>query len=480
MISVIITTHDGRADLCKRAIKSVLKQSYQDFEIIVVDDASKDKTEEIVKQLQKKDSRIVYVKREENFGTDTKPKNEGILVSKGEYIAFLDSDNTYRLDHLQVLYNAIKDSEYDVVYGDRWIRDKTGQVGDRVGVNSDYNPFLLFEQNYIDTSDVLIKRQALFDVGGFDERYRKFIDWNMWVRMAKYGHRFKRVPAIITDYYIHKDMKSMRKEDEIDARTPKWNAYDTEVELDYLGKKNEPKVAIFSITYNRLDYTKKCFESMHKTAGYKFKHFIVDNGSTDGTRDWLVLQYRLEAASYKVETDIYLNNDNKGISIASNQALEMIGNDYDIIVKVDNDCLFKTKGWLKTMVKLWKANHMLALSCYIEGLRDNPGGAPRFTYGELQGELVGMTRHLGGICHFVDAKAYDNFRWDEDSTLHGVQDLEFSQYLGQQGYQMGYLENYFAEHYEGTEGQHKRYPEYFERRKLEKTQRYEKNRKSKH
>lgn len=88
--------------------------------------------------------------------------------------------------------------------------------------------------------------------------------------------------------------------------------------------------------------------------------------------------------------------------------------------------------------------------------------------------MIGITKHLGGICHFVDAHAYDNFRWDEESTLHGIQDMELSIHLLQAGYRMGYLESYFAEHFEGTEGQEKRYPEYFERRKLEKVTKYAK------
>lgn len=137
-------------------------------------------------------------------------------------------------------------------------------------------------------------------------------------------------------------------------------------------------------------------------------------------------------------------------------------------MKVDNDCLFLTHEWLEKMVELWGANRRMALSPYVQGLRDNPGGAPRIGYGELCGELIGITRHLGGISHFVGADAYDLFRWDETQPLHGIQDLEFSNFLLKNGWQMGYLENYFVEHIDGTDGQAKRYPEYFERRKQEK------------
>jgi glycosyltransferase involved in cell wall biosynthesis len=464
--------------MCKKAIESVLAQSYKDYELIIVDDASKDGTEEMVASF--KDDRIRYIKRNKNFGTDTKPKNEGIQASKHELIAFLDSDNQFRPDHLAVLMEHLTDG-YDGVYGDRWVTDLDNRFNPRLGQTGEFNPTLLLRKNYIDTSDVLIRRSALFAVGGFDERYKKYVDWNLWLRMAKAGMRLKHVPIIITDYHTHPDMKSETVKDRNADNSPsvplgstkvfhpEWDAFDLEIHLPYLGPVKLPKVAVYTITYNRLEYTKQCFESLYQTAGYDFYHYIVDNGSTDGTREWL--------EETKNKQALILNPDNKGISIASNQIVEKLVGKYDIIVKVDNDCMFLTDGWLKKMVEIYNSNHLLALSCYVQGLQHNPGGSPRIGYGQIRGELLGMTKHLGGICHFVGAKAYQNFKWDEDAPLHGVQDLEFSQHLLHEGYQMGYLENYFCNHGPaGTEAQKTDYPKYFKKRVLEKVNTYEKNR----
>jgi len=490
MISVIITTHNGRKDRCQKAIQSVLNQTFQDFEIVVVDDASKDGTDKMIRAFN--EPRIVYIYRKTNFGNDTKPKNEGIIASKGEYIAFLDSDNAYRPDHLQALYNEMKKSEenrtgvlvdkrikgrgWDVVYGDRWLHDETGKIQDQIGISHDFDPALLMQRNFIDTSDVLIRKKSLFDIGGFDESIKKYIDWNLWCRMSKAGKTFKRVPIILTNYTLHEDMKSLKVKTKGENKNPnsfipEWDAYDCPVELPYLGKKIiEPKVAIFTLTMNRLEETKACFESLHKTAGYEFDHFVIDNGSTDGTKDWL------DTKPYENITCLY-NPENEGISRASNKVIELIKSDnYDIIIKVDNDAIFITEGWLSKMVEIWKSNHMIAMSPYVQGLKDNVGGSPRFEYGYVKDQYVGVVQHLGGICCFADAHAYDTFRWDEESFLHGVQDMEFSQYLKFNGYTMIYLENYYVNHGKGgTEDQHKRYPAYFEKRKLEKTIKYEKN-----
>jgi glycosyltransferase involved in cell wall biosynthesis len=458
MISVIITTHDGRKDFCKRAIDSVLKQTYSDYEIIVMDDASTDGTDLMVKENYPS---VRYHRLDENSGGPAKPRNIGITIAEGEYITFLDSDNTYREDHLMLLLQAIEN--VDVAYADRMIIKDGKPIG--IGVHSDYRLDILTQQNFIDTSDFIIRKQLLLDVGGWDERYKRMLDWNLMVRLGKKGCTFAHVPVILTDYYVHDDMLSLR--DPVLG----WTPTELDIELPFCGHEiKEPRIAIFTLTWERREYTEVCFDTLYKTTNQPFDHYIVDNGSKDGTVAYLK---KLKNPHGKVH--LILNKDNKGIAIASNQAINAMGDNYDIIIKSDNDAYYKSNGWLETMVKIWRCNRMIALSCYIEGLRDNPGGAPRLMYGTLKGEQIGVTKHLGGICHFVDARAYKEFRWDEDSTLHFMSDLVFSNYLLSIGYGMGYLENWFCEHKDGTAGQEIKYKEYFERRKIERTTKYQRN-----
>src|SRR5574344_2461092 len=92
MISIIICTYN-RADLLPKAIASVLSQSYQDFELIIIDDASTDNTKDVIPN----DDRIKYYKNEVNLGI-SKSRNLGVSLSCGQYIAMLDSDD-YWLDN---------------------------------------------------------------------------------------------------------------------------------------------------------------------------------------------------------------------------------------------------------------------------------------------------------------------------------------------------------------------------------------------
>ena len=103
LISVIVPTYN-RADLIPRAIASIQKQSYQNLEIIVVDDASQDDTESVVRQLN--DSRLQYICHPANLG-GSEARNTGIKQAKGSYVAFLDSDDVWLSNKLQSQLDAI-------------------------------------------------------------------------------------------------------------------------------------------------------------------------------------------------------------------------------------------------------------------------------------------------------------------------------------------------------------------------------------
>ncbi|MGB9592367.1 MAG: glycosyltransferase family 2 protein, partial [Candidatus Kryptoniota bacterium] len=107
-MSVIIPTYN-RADLLPRAIRSVLAQTFTDFELIVVDDGSIDNTREVVDKFTHLDARVKYI-WEPNSGRPAVPKNKGIENASGEYIAFLDHDDEWlpaKLEKQLILFNNI-------------------------------------------------------------------------------------------------------------------------------------------------------------------------------------------------------------------------------------------------------------------------------------------------------------------------------------------------------------------------------------
>jgi len=483
-ISVVITSHDRYTErLIERAIPSVLNQTFQDFEIVVVQDGGED-----IKDKLPKDERIAYIYRK-NFGNHTRPKNEGTLAAKSDLIAYLDSDNSYRKDHLQALYQEYQREPVDVLYGDRMVIDETGKQPNLPGEpRSEFNLSLLSKQNYIDTSDVLCRKEAILSCGGWDESLEYFADYNLWVRMAKAGKKFRRVPLIITDYYSHRNnntLKSHKKRDEmvkrgVDIFTPQaqdelrgFSIQGCKIWPDktIVGKRPELKVAVYTLTMNRLKYTMDTLESMRKMTKYPFDHYILDQGSTDKTWTWLCDKEK----DYNLK--LYTEEKNLGISRGSNYLLDKIGFEYDIIIKVDNDLEFISEGWLEAIVDVFERTHGLVVSPYIEGLIDHPGGSPRIRDGYLDKHYIGIVQHLGGACIAAPVEVYKSFRWEENDFYHGEQDWIFSQGVSKSGRVLAYLENAKVEHKfdtsSSTEPKDKDDKEYLRARKENRVKKYE-------
>lgn len=466
VISVVLSTFN-RAERLKRAMVSILAQSFTDFELIVVDDASVDETEEVVKDFMQKDERVKYIKRDINFGTHTRPKNDGTKAATCDLIAYFDDDNVMLPDHLAVLYKYQKDSNADVVYGQSIMIDESMRNAPMIAISSDINNpqgINIFQQNFIDTNQVLVKKRAIEAIGGWDESLPRFADWNLFVRLKKVNASFLAVPLVITEYHVHDKMNQ--------GRFPKF-MFDTMgckiwPDKTLYGPRPKVKVALFTLTMDRLEYTKESFKALKEKTKYPFDHYVIDNGSTDGTVEWL-------KENEKDFKKVIFNEKNVGISKGSNQALDaMRGENYDLIIKVDNDCKIWSDGWLEVMVDLYERNPRLVLSPVVEGLVDNPGGVPRQGgYVRIAHLLLGLVPHIGGIFCVAPRSAYDQFRWKEDDFLHSDQDWQFSQYCRQRGYMLAYVENLRCEHIESTAGQRERFKDYFKRRdEVEKVTRY--------
>ena len=187
-VSVIIPTYN-QASYLPAAIKSVLEQTFQDFEIIVVNDGSTDNTSQEV--INFSDPRLRYFSQE-NRGLSA-ARNTGIQASVGEYIAFLDSDDVWLPQKLE-LQVALLDSrpEAALIYSDACLfDDRTGAVtgkfldGKRVFSGKVLKHLLSIQ--FIKPSTVVVRRGVFETVGRFDESIREVQDREMWLRIA---HQF--------------------------------------------------------------------------------------------------------------------------------------------------------------------------------------------------------------------------------------------------------------------------------------------------
>jgi glycosyltransferase involved in cell wall biosynthesis len=188
IISVVIPTRNRYA-LLNRAVQSVLKQTFDDFEILVVDDASSDNTHSVIEKI--KDGRINYILLEDKSG-GSKARNIGIENSKGKYIAFLDDDDEWLPEKLiKQIERFQKDDKIGICYTGRQTMRKEKITGLSKRYSFKYPPYddhtrSIMSDNFIGiTSSVIIPRTILIEVGGFDEKLPCLQDYDLFIRILK-------------------------------------------------------------------------------------------------------------------------------------------------------------------------------------------------------------------------------------------------------------------------------------------------------
>ena len=193
LISVIIPVYNGEKTI-RETIDSVIKQTFDNFELIVINDGSTDSTLDIVNSIQ--DSRI-KVFSYDNAGQSAS-RNWGISLAKGEYISFIDADDLWTPDKLESQLQALQENpQAAVAYSwTDWI-DEAGEPwgrGIHISESGDVYGKLLLNDFVANGSNVLIKSEALKEVGGFETSLIPAEDWDMWIRLASRYH-FVVVPS---------------------------------------------------------------------------------------------------------------------------------------------------------------------------------------------------------------------------------------------------------------------------------------------
>jgi glycosyltransferase involved in cell wall biosynthesis len=187
-VSVIIPTYN-RAQSIGRSVDSVLKQSYQDFEIIVVDDGSTDNTRDILFSF----GNHIKCIRQDNKGPST-ARNVGINASKGEYVAFLDSDDYFMKSNLETKISFLQSNpQIGWVYSDwAYVDDEDNDIEkgsskfrySEKKLNGNIFEELLKSRNFISPCTVVVRKSILEDIGHFDPLIPSQEEYDLWLRIS--------------------------------------------------------------------------------------------------------------------------------------------------------------------------------------------------------------------------------------------------------------------------------------------------------
>lgn len=182
-ISVIMSAYNAQKTI-SRAIRSALNQTYDDIELIVVNDCSTDNTEKIVKKY--KDNRIVYIKHDVNLGAGC-ARNTGIKNATGDYIAFLDSDDYYNKEYIQTMVDGTENGTFDIVSsGYIAIEGKHKKTKKPKACKSEGNNYIKDNSGTIHFLNVQLVRKELFDHVEYCKR--RFIeDSSTFVKLLYYA-----------------------------------------------------------------------------------------------------------------------------------------------------------------------------------------------------------------------------------------------------------------------------------------------------
>lgn len=175
MISIIIATFNSEKTI-RSALNSILNQTYQNWECIIVDGASKDDTINMVKEFMTKDNRIHYISEPDNGIYDA--FNKGWKLAKGEWIYYLGSDDLLLPDGLENLIKGTSINSYDIIYGNVINKKETGETIKSKTCGHNALPYRMLTCH----QGIITKRTLLEELNGFDLNIKAYADKDFYIR----------------------------------------------------------------------------------------------------------------------------------------------------------------------------------------------------------------------------------------------------------------------------------------------------------
>ena len=351
--SIIMPTYNRKFCIAK-AVDSALAQTYGNYELVIVDDGSTDGTEDFVRERYAAElaSGKVVFKRKENSGV-CKTRNVGLQLAKGDWIAYLDSDNEILPFYLEVFARAILANP-----GSSNFYAKQVYVNARWIVGKPFDLEALLDRNFIDLGVYVHRRVLIDELGPFDENMTRLVDWELIVRQSK-----KYTPTYINTIVM------LYNDDNGHERIT--NSARLKANFDYVKLKHcgYPIVTTMITAFNHRPYLKRAIESAIMQRG-SFVHEVIvaDDCSTDGTAELLAeLQEK-----YPGEFTVLPSTKNLGIAENMRRCFAAAKGKYIAVLEGDD-------YWITP----WKLNRQLRF------LRENPECSMVFSRIKLLDEKSG-------------------------------------------------------------------------------------------
>lgn len=236
-ISVITPCYNAESTI-RETIDSVLRQTFKDWELLIIDDCSTDNSAEIIREYSSRDSRIKYFKTGGKSGSPSMPRNIGIDNASGEYIAFLDADDVWLPDKLTKQIDFMTDNNADLSYS---YYEKMTWDGKRSGRIVRTRPLTTYEKllrsNSIPCLTSMISRNAIGDT-----RFKQIAqeDFCFWLDVLKKGYKAHNICEVTA---IYRETQNSRSSNKIDMFKGYWNVIRNHQHI------STPKASVCMVTY---------------------------------------------------------------------------------------------------------------------------------------------------------------------------------------------------------------------------------------
>ncbi len=496
LISVLMPTFNTPADCLRRAIESVIKQLYPNWELCIADDASTDpQVKLILEEYKALDSRIKVTYRQEN-GHISKASQSALELASGEYLALLDHDDELTEDALyQVVEEIGAHPDANLIYSDE---DKIDRFGNRLNpyFKSDLNIEMLRVQNFI-CHLAVYKTELVRKLGGFREGVEGAQDWDLVLRVidASAEGQVRHIPHILYHWRIIEGSTAQNTAGKPYVMKAQVRAVSDHLARRGLGQAKVeiledisqlrvhyalpsplPLVSIIMPTKDQAKLLRRCLQSILKLTTYKnYEILLVDNGSQEEDTFTLFKEFESDSRIRVIRDDSPFN-----YSRINNQATKLARG--EIFAFLNNDLQVISPEWLSQMVshvvqpdvgvvgaKLYFPNDAIQHAGVILGIGGVAGhshkGRPRSDVGYWN-RLV-IPQNLSAVtaaCAVVRKEVFEAVEGFEERELSvAFNDVDLCLRIRQKGYLVVYTPYAELYHYESASRGYENTPEKFRR-----------------
>ena len=395
LISLLIPVYNINRKFLSECLDSILEQSYDNFEVCLVDDCSTlEETKETLEEYKKKDKRIRVSYRKKN-GHISKTTNDALKMAKGEFVGLIDDDDLLTKD---ALYEVVKvlnqDKKIDMIYSDEDKLDLHGNYCDP-HFKPDFSPDTLLSLNYI-CHFTVIRKKLVDEVGGFEVGLEGSQDHDLFLKVTEKTKNIYHIPKILYHWRMVEGSTSMSIdnksyatdkgkiaiENALKRRKIKGHVEKDKVSTYYrvvYEYDKEPLISIIIPTRDYVDILKTCVDSIYEKTTYEnFEIIIANNDSKEKETLDFFKEYKKKYKNFKVVDCImefnYSRINNIAVSKAKGEYIVLLNNDTEVI----------TPEWLSIMVGYAMQKHIGAVG-------------PKLLYPDYTVQHAGVILGLGGV-----------------------------------------------------------------------------------